>query len=77
MAITGEERPQCCERRTNMEGSRAHMKSTEPAVVANLERQASTQASCLRAVMVVRQAPGLRVREATASSPNPVTNCHT
>ena len=53
------------------------MKSTEPAVVANLERQASTQASCLRAVMVVRQAPGLRVREATASSPNPVTNCHT
>ena len=60
-----------------MEGSRAHMKSTEPAVVANLERQASTQASCLRAVMVVRQPPGLRVREATASSPNPVTNCHT
>ena len=53
------------------------MKRTEPAVVASLERQASTQASCFRALIGFKHEAGLNVREATASSPRLVTNCHT
>ena len=61
-----------------MEGSSAHMKSTEPAVVASFDRQARTQASCLRATGgLILEPRGARVKQATASSPKPVTNCHT